>query len=81
MAHQQRVGGVDKSFSVDTFQETVQGQFGFRNRGEVAETFQMGFAYVGDDAEGGQRDAAQLGYLAGMAGPHFNDGYFGIGRH
>ena len=41
---------------------------------EAAKTFEVGAAHVGDKAEVGVGDAAEVGNLAGMACPHLDDG-------
>ena len=73
------VVGIDEGGAAFGRQVAVEFGLGLHNALKAAKAFKVGTAHVGDEAEVGVGNAAEVGYLAGVAGSHFDDGYLGVG--
>ena len=54
--------------------------FSFNNTFETAKSFEVGAAYIGDEAEVGIGDFTEGIDFTGVVGSHFDDGNLGVGK-
>lgn len=70
---------IDKGGALFGREVAVKFCFSLDDPFEATETFEMGAAHIGDESKVWVGDAAEVGNLAGMAGPHLYDGNLCVG--